>query len=43
MGFSDWDFFIGLILPILCAGIALGWVIFIGIPWLWTYCMYLFT
>lgn len=30
---SDTDFFIGFVLPILLMGVAIGFVLFVGIPW----------
>ena len=34
---SDTDFFIGFVLPILLMGIAIGFVLFVGIPWAWPF------
>ena len=32
---SDTDFFIGFVLPILLIGVAIGFVLFVGVPWVW--------
>lgn len=34
---SDTDFFIGFVLPILLMGIAIGFVMFVAVPWAWPF------